>query len=141
MKKKLIIFLILIISIFFVSCSSTHAASKFNSGVVMLPMNYDVYEWSYILSDNSIRIHKIELPLISDINIYEITPTRNGIFRIVFNCINSETNEIKYIASYNIEVYRNKILVVSEDFKELIGDNYKDKKAIPLSILGEQEDE
>lgn len=140
MKKRIVIFIILIISIFFISCDSVTANSNFSSGMLILPNEQADYEWEYVLSDNSIKINEFKIPFINDF-IYEINPTRNGIFRIVFNYKNISTNMITYVASYNIEVNKNKIYIIDENYKEIKNDKYKDKKAIPLSIIGEQENE
>lgn len=140
MKKRIVIFIILIISVFFISCDSVAANSKFSSGMLILPNEQADYEWEYVLSDSSIKINEFEIPLINDF-IYEIKPTRNGIFRIVFNYKNISTNMITHVASYNIEVNKNKIYIIDENYKEIKNDKYKDKKAIHLSIIGEQENE
>lgn len=138
MKRIGILILVVIISLLFISCSDVHANSKFNTGLVILPIEQDNYEWQYIKSDNSIRIKEIDLPLFTTTSIYEIEPTRNGIFRVVFNCINLDTNQIEYIASYNMEVDKNKIHTISEDLKQYIGEEYKNKKPLHMEIIGEK---
>jgi len=138
MKKLIIAFLITICSlILIVSCTASKPInSNIPVGMTQLPINVDTnYEWQYTLSDNSIKIKYQSIPFINDSIFYEISPTRYGIFRIVFSYINKETNEIKYIAAYNIEVKKDLIKVLSSEYQENIDNKYINKKPIELKII------
>lgn len=139
MKKLITAFLITICSsILIISCA---AAKPINSnipvGMTQLPIDVNNnYEWQYKLSDdNNIKIKHQVIPFIDDSIFYEIMPTRYGLFRIVFNYTNKETNEIKYIATYNIEVKKDLINVLSAEYQENIDGKYVNKKPIELKII------
>lgn len=129
MKRFNLIILTVVMSLLCISCATTTTKAKeMPSGVLFVNLPESSYEWQVLTSDRSIKVHNSDIEGIGNFRVYEIQSTRNGIFRVVFNYKNIETDEVEYSLAYNIELNKGIMRVL----------NAKDSsiKNTPLEIIG-----
>ena len=128
MKRFNLIILTVVMSLLCISYTTTTKAKEMPSGVLFVNLPESSYEWQVLTSDRSIKVYNSDIEGIGNFRVYEIQPTRNGIFRVVFNYKNIETDEVEYSLAYNIELNKGIMRVL----------NAKDSsiKNTPLEIIG-----